>query len=193
MSRTLVILISLVLFSATRPVHAKIFEGFPEETLGVSALFGEPSGGRVIYFSDWKQAWAFSGGYSFSKVFQFSVDYLLYGYQTKDRVADRDFWNSLIFYGGVGAVYGKGLEGSDENDANQAGIRAVGGTEYLFSNGPLSLRIELAPTLFAKAKGIAGFSVVVGATFYLFGDPDGQAIKKIYQIKSKKGVDGGFD
>jgi hypothetical protein len=169
------------------PAEAKIFEGFPEETIGVSALFGEPSGGRLIYFSDWKRAWAFSGGYSFAKVFQFSVDYLFYGYQTRDRIGDKDFWNSLVFYGGLGAVYGNGFEGSDEKDKTQVGVRAVGGTEYLFSNGPLSLRIELAPIIYAKAKSFAGFSVVVGATFYLFGDPDGQAVKKLYEARPGNG------
>ena len=123
----------------------KRFTGFPENLWGYGLNFGEPTGVRANYFLDWKHALNFNVGYSFAKVLTGSANYLWYGYNANDRVLKKDFWNSLIFYGGGGLMAGPGLPGCDTGDKFQLGIQGVGGVEYLFTGSPWSVRREVLP------------------------------------------------
>lgn len=145
----------------------KRFTGFPEGLWGVGLALGEPSGLQAHYFTGWKQAWSFTAGYSFSKAAVVGVDYLFYGYNAKDKIVDKNFWNSLIFYAGPGAKLGFGIE-SDPNDSLQVAVRALGGAEYIFTDSSWSVRLEAAPELYFKGRNGFGIGFIIGATYYFF-------------------------
>ena len=68
------------------------FTGFNDEQWGLGVFLGDPIGLKTYYFTNWKDAVVFSGGYSSSKTLQVSADYLFYGYRAQDKVLDREFW-----------------------------------------------------------------------------------------------------
>jgi hypothetical protein len=142
------------------------FSSFKEGEWGLGLFLGDPLGVQTRYFTNWKHAFSFTSGYSSAKTVVLALDYLFYGYSAQDKVRNRDFWNSLIFYGGFGALTGIGAGGNDPTDSFQLGLRAVGGIEYIFVGSPWSLRIESAPELFLKAKNTLGFEVGLGLTYY---------------------------
>lgn len=127
---------------------------------------GDPLGIQARYFTSWKRALAFMVGYSSAQTLQGTVDYLFYGYNAQDKVIDKDFWNSLIFYGGFGALGGYGLPGADPNNNVQFGLRVVGGIEYIFVGTPWAMRTEIAPELFLKGKNTTGLELGIGITYY---------------------------
>lgn len=144
----------------------KTFVGFPEGATAAGIFLGEPIGLRGYLFRTWKQAYSVGVGYSNSKVIQGSFDYLFYGYSARDKLKDKNLWNSLIFYGGPGLLVGTGLEDADSKDKFQVGARVVGGSEYIFTDSPLSLRLELAPQFMFKGRTALQFSMGVGLTYY---------------------------
>ncbi|MDZ4678778.1 MAG: hypothetical protein SGI74_14875 [Oligoflexia bacterium] len=161
-------LLLLSLSSEAAQTKSRRFKGFHEGLIGVGLLFGEPASFRTHYFTNWKRAFSFSGGYSFARVGVVSLDYLLYGYTVEDKRKSDDFWNSLAFYGGAGVMGGGGLGGHAVEDQYQIGLRAVGGIEYIFIGNPLSLRIEGSPQYLFKGKNTLGFAIGLGLTYYFF-------------------------
>ena len=171
------------------PKHYR-FAGFNENQWGAGAFLGDPLSLRAYYFTNWKRAFAFSLGYASSKTAQLSVDYLLYGYQAHDKVVDRDFWNSLVFYGGAGVLTGVGVGGNDPADNFQAGLRVVGGIEYIFAQSPWSMRMEVDPEFFIKAKNSVGFAIGIGATYYWWDGAGGRGSEtRLRENKTQAVVD----
>jgi hypothetical protein len=170
--------------------HQKRFTGFVEDLWGFGAQLGNPSGVHAQKFIDWKRAWSFSVGYSFDKVVLGSIDYLMYGYDAADKMRSEDFFNALIFYWGPGIVGGPGLSGSDPNDSFRGGVRVVGGAEYVFLNSPWSIRLELGPTLYFKAKNNFDVGIGVGATYYLFDSAKARAqqtrLRRVHKVKTQR-------
>ncbi|MBK9294286.1 MAG: hypothetical protein IPM57_07555 [Oligoflexia bacterium] len=150
-----------------RTTQQKRFVGFPESNRGWTFLLGEPIYARYSLFTNWKRAWNFSLGYSFSKLVVGSVDHVWYFYSVDDKVRELDFWNSLLFYLGVGAKAGMGLGGHDPNDNPQLGIRLVSGAEYVFVGSPWSVRLELTPEINLKGRAAFNIAAGVGLTYYI--------------------------
>jgi len=162
------------------------FAGFNEQQWGLGVLLGDPIGLRANYFTTWKRAFSFSAGYSSSQDIQVSADYLFYGYQAHDKVIDRNFWNSLIFYGGVGVLAGVGAGGNDPANGTQYGARLVGGLEYIFVGTPWSLRFEVAPEYFLKGKNTVGVAIGIGLTYYWWdGAESSSGATKVHETRSQ--------
>ena len=146
----------------------KRFAGFPENLWGFGFDLGEPTAARAQYFLDWKHALNLKVGYSLAKVIVANANYLFYGYNANDKVISKDFWNSLLFYGGGGPSFGVGLLGSDASDGFQIGLQLVGGAEYIFAGSSWSVHAEISPEYLIQGHSNFNFGISVGLTYYLF-------------------------
>ncbi|MCC6276776.1 MAG: hypothetical protein IT289_02545 [Oligoflexia bacterium] len=163
-------LFSFEVLGASFAPKSKKFSGYREGTWGLGVIAGEPSLARVQYYSAWKRALSFSAGYSIAnRVVLGSADYLFYFFDAQDRRLSDNFWNSLMLYLGPGVLGGVGVSGSDPNDNYQIGFRGTFGVEYVITQSPWSVNLEVAPTLYAKSKNSFGVGVGIGVLYHFGG------------------------
>lgn len=198
------VLVFGISIAAWRPVFASRFVGFDPGQKGIGFLFGQPLDLRFEYWTQWKRALYFNGGYHTDKIALLGVDYALYSYDVMDHWRDSGLVNSLLFYYGPGIFGGKVLESSDPNDQMRLGGRLFGGFQYMFGGGQFSLRLEVGPSFhifgdrFIQLWGGVGLAYYFGPSSFKRDAPvpvrPEETLRPVdFEVKKKSGDDDGFD
>src|SRR2546430_900465 len=108
--------------------RSKNFAGFEEGQQAISLFLGQPTFVRYDYWLHWRSALFFDVGYHWDGYMYGALNYAYYFYNTRDflRKREKNFWNSLLFYGGPGFFVGFST-GQTANTAVKLGVRIFGG------------------------------------------------------------------
>ena len=136
--------------------------GFEAGEKSFELLLGKPVGFRYQKYLGWKSAYNFDLGFQTNSVIA-DVNYVMYGYDAKDKWRSKDFWNSTYFYYGPGVLFGK--QTNEGNDFLFA-FRGFAGIEYLFVNSNYAVRTEVAGLAFTSGPESFGIQLFIGLAYH---------------------------
>lgn len=163
----LIVVLALIYPSLGEAQTQTRFLGFDKGQRGVGLLLGKPTGGRYVYWLNWRRSLMGDLVYDFDGILSAQGSYALYFYDAKDQWKRRQRgFNSFLFYAAPGVIIGARVAGTDTASSFVLGLRGAGGLEYIFGRGAWAVRAELAGTLNILGRTLAGVQGMVGITHY---------------------------
>ena len=162
----LVILILLTSFFSLQ--NSKLFAGNGGE-FGAGIIIGEPTGLSFKYWVDGDNKNAVDGAIAWSlddnKFFQIHADYLFHNYRIfKIKKGKLGFY----FGGGVRIKIRNDNNDNNKNDKDDTrlGLRIPFGLDYLFSNVPIDIFLEIVPVMDLIPSTDFNLNASIGARYF---------------------------